>query len=672
MGGQISGGNGGASEYLAGGGGDGLVLSTGTVTVGSQAIIRGGAGGTAGNTVSGTATRGGAGGAGLSIGSGSVMNAGLIEGGSGGTVSLAGAQPGVAGAALLAGNNTTVTNKGTLTSGTDAVIFEGHNNTLTLWQGSTTTGSVRFQGAGNTLAIGSDFNRATAQVLVTGSVDFGGGIFAVRLASSQADHLTATGSATLTGATVKVSTGAGSYNTSTLYPILRAEGEFNNTRFASVSADLAFLTPTLIYSADDKDVTLKFIVKQVPPVTNPGNPPAAGGGNPVPPPTRPIRFADLVFSRNGVATANAVDSMPASHEVYRHALNLPNGAPPSFFSTLSGETHASAVSALQGVSSQARSVPLAQLRANLGAGLRPGVPTAAAGVSDAAPAASALPASNAQPAWTQVVGNWQRLGATGDTAAVRQHTGGVFAGADGALGRGWRLGGALGYTDSNLRTDGVDAKTNVSSYSAIVYGGKAFGVGPGKLSVMLGAAYSWHDISTQRRIAVGGLDQTLRAGYGASTTQVFTELGWTLKAGDTLTLEPYAGVAWAGQRTRAFSESGGSAALSGASRTNNTTTTTLGLRARQELMWGATKGAVTGGLGWRHAFGDVTPTSRMAFDAGDTFTVAGAPIARDAVLVEAGLDAAIGRNATVGLSYAGQFGSRNQDHSSTLSWRWAF
>lgn len=317
-------------------------------------------------------------------------------------------------------------------------------------------------------------------------------------------------------------------------------------------------------------------------------------------------------------------------------------------------------------------MPLAQLRANLGAQLRPGAPTAAAGISDAVPAASALPGSTAQPAWAQLVGNWQRLGATGDTAAARLHTGGVFAGADGALGSGWRLGGALGYTDSNLRTDGIDAKTDIASYSAIVYGGKAFDAGPGKLNLMLGASYTWHDISTQRRIAVGGLDQTLRADYGASTTQVFTELGWALPVASTLTLEPYAGLAWAGQRSRAFQESGGSAALSGKSQTDNTTTTTLGLRARQALTLGTFQGALTGGAGWRHAFGDLRPTSKLAFDAGDAFTVAGAPIARNAALLEAGLDATVGRNATIGLSYAGQFGSGNQDHSATVAWRWAF
>ena len=620
-------------------------------------LVRGGSGGAFLLSI------GGVGGSGVSIGYGQVNNEGQIFGGQGA----------VGGAALRAGSNVSVDNRGTMAagartdplSGTDAaIVFEGTDNTLTLWQDSTTTGDVRFEGARNRLALGS--NSGVAAVTVNGALDFGTqGVYVVRATPIAADLLSITGSAKLTGATVQVNAAPGAYAENNTYPILHAGGTFNGTRFAAVNANLAYLAPSLAYSANDQDASLTLMRRQVPPQTGPGTQP----GNP---PLRPIRFADLVTGRNAIATANAVDSLPANHEVYRNALTLPNGAPPSYFSALSGETHASAASALQGLSGQARSVPLAHLRANLGAGFSPGAPTAAAGTSDAGPAASTLPGSNAQPAWAQLVGNWQRLGATSDTAAVRLHTGGVFAGADGAIGSGWRLGGALGYTDSNLRADGVDAKTDISSYSAIVYGGRAFDVGPGKLNLTLGAAYTWHDISTQRRIAVGGLDQTLRANYGASTTQVFTEFGWAMQAGDALTLEPYAGLAWAGQRSFAFQESGGSAALSGASQTDNTTTTTLGLRARQALTLGTFQGTLTAGAGWRHAFGDVNPTSQLAFDAGNAFTVAGAPLARNAALLEAGLDAKIGVNTTVGLSYAGQFGSGNQDHSATLAWRWAF
>lgn len=653
--GRVLGGNGGSGGVYGGNGGDAVVLTSGQITVGAQAQIVGGNGGDAYlpmDPFSLGPTYAGSGGNGISIGSGSVVNHGSVQGGA-------------AGAALLAGDNTVVINKGIFASADNAVVFQGKNNSLTLWQDSTTTGNVIFQGSQNTLALDND--AGPARVTIGGNLDFGTrGIYAVRATPVAADSLVVTGEAKLNDAIVTVTAAPGAYAANTRYNILQASG-FRGTRFGSVTADLAYLTPSLSYSADSKTAYLTLSLKQAPVQADPdGN---IQGGSPS---TRPIRFADLVAGKNAIATANAVNSMPASDEVYRYALTLPNDAPQSFFSTLSGEAHASAASALQGLSGQARSVPLTQLRANLGAGLRPGVPTAAAGISDAAPASATLPTSNARPAWAQLVGNWQRLGGTNDTVAARLHTGGVFAGADGATGSGWRLGGALGYTDSNLRTDGVDAKTDISSYSAIVYGGKAFDAGPGKLNLMLGAAYTWHDISTQRRIAVGGLDQTLRADYGASTTQVFTELGWALPIGNALTVEPYAGLAWAGQRSRGFQESGGSAALSGSSQTDNATTTTLGVRARQTLTLGTFQGTLTGGAGWRHAFGDLRPTSKLAFDAGDAFTVAGAPIARNAALLEAGLDATVRRNATIGLGYAGQFGSGNQDHSVTLAWRWAF
>ncbi|MFY3570817.1 autotransporter outer membrane beta-barrel domain-containing protein, partial [Achromobacter ruhlandii] len=410
------------------------------------------------------------------------------------------------------------------------------------------------------------------------------------------------------------------------------------------------------------------VVDTTPPVVPAPVAPGAGGGAP----SESIRFADLLAGRNAIAAANAIDGLPDGHELYRHALNLPEGAPQAYFSALAGELHVSVRHALPGLDATIRSVPLAHLRANLSAGLRPGEPTAAAGLSDAAPAASTLPAARARPVWAQLIGNWQRHDATDDTAAVRLRTTGLFVGADHAVGAGWRLGGALGYTDSQLRTDGTAARSGIDSYSALAYGGKAFEAGPGKLNLMLGVSHTWHHIDTRRRVAVGGLDQTLRASYRAGATQVFTELGYTLAAEGGLALEPYAGLAWAGLRSRAFQESGGSAALSGTRQATHTTTTTVGLRARQALELGTVQGSVTAGAGWRRAFGDLRPTSTLAFDTGSAFTVTGAPIARNAALLEAGLQAQTGRNATVALDYAGQLGAGNRDHSATLSWRWAF
>lgn len=71
-----------------------------------------------------------------------------------------------------------------------------------------------------------------------------------------------------------------------------------------------------------------------------------------------------------------------------------------------------------------------------------------------------------------------------------------------------------------------------------------------------------------------------------------------------------------------------------------------------------------GMIGWRHAFGDVAPLSTMRFaGAGDAFTIAGVPIARDAAVIEAGLDYAITPGATLGVTYGGQFGSGVTDQS---------
>ena len=53
------------------------------------------------------------------------------------------------------------------------------------------------------------------------------------------------------------------------------------------------------------------------------------------------------------------------------------------------------------------------------------------------------------------------------------------------------------------------------------------------------------------------------------------------------------------------------------------------------------------------------------------FTVAGVPVDRDALVAEAGLDWQASEALSLGVSYAGQIGSRAQDHTlkGNLVWR---
>ncbi|WP_082578752.1 autotransporter domain-containing protein [Achromobacter sp. Root565] len=442
----------------------------------------------------------------------------------------------------------------------------------------------------------------------------------------KSDRVNVTGTANLAGSVVHVGEG-GTYAPSTSYTILSA-GNLNG-HFDSLSSNLAYLQPTLSHQGNDVVLTVDMKTVPTEPDSKPTNP---GNGG-----TRPIEFADLAVTSNQRSAANAVQTLPKTSSLYSRVLNLPNGAPAGVFADLSGESFGSSVGAMQNVSNNVASLPTAQLRANMNAGFVPGPPTAQVGRGDA----SMLPRSNAQPLWAQAFGNWRTM--------------------DG-----------FGYTDSRITVDDRSAKSDVNSYSAIFYGGKSFEVGSGKINFTAGLAYTWHDIDSKRNINAAGQYQELKADYSASTGQVFTDVGYAIPLNDRVTLEPFFGADFSDLRTRGFSESGGDAALSGKSSTNNVGTTTLGLRAQTTFDVKDTAGRLRGMLGWRHAYGDVNPEATMSFDGSQPFTVAGNPLARDAAVMEVGVDLAMSKNATLGLAYSGQFGDGNRQNTGTVNVSWRF
>jgi outer membrane autotransporter protein len=114
----------------------------------------------------------------------------------------------------------------------------------------------------------------------------------------------------------------------------------------------------------------------------------------------------------------------------------------------------------------------------------------------------------------------------------------------------------------------------------------------------------------------------------------------------------------------------GAAALTAKGQSTDTTFSTLGLHmSRGEEGSGL---RLSGTAAWRHAFGDVTPGAAMAFvgqasaaqasASSSTFTVQGVPIAKDAAVLEAGLEYQVSDKLSIGASYNGQFGSGAEDH----------
>ncbi|RXN86195.1 autotransporter outer membrane beta-barrel domain-containing protein [Achromobacter aloeverae] len=387
------------------------------------------------------------------------------------------------------------------------------------------------------------------------------------------------------------------------------------------------------------------------------------------------KLADFLTTPNQKSTAAAVDALPASHPVRQAALDLlamDPSALASFTNTVSGELHPTVEAGMRASIDTQRELPLARLRASVHGRPEPGAYTADAGLGDAEPLADVLPSTAKRPVWAQIVGNWQNLGGRAHSAKGRQNSAGVFMGADAAVGDGWRMGGALGYMDSRLSVPSLRSSATMASYSAIVYGGKAIPAGPGAIHLALGGAYTWHDVRTRRRVSGGGLDQQLRGDYAANTVQLFSELGYDTPVTPELTVQPYAGLSYSDYRRRAFTERGGSAALSGRRQRGDTTTATVGVRGAQALKLGRHEALATGALAWRRNAGNLRTRASLSFDAGDSFTVTGAPVARDSVLVETGFQVRVGKSTAVRVDYAGQFGGGARDHTASVNLTWRF
>jgi outer membrane autotransporter protein len=175
-----------------------------------------------------------------------------------------------------------------------------------------------------------------------------------------------------------------------------------------------------------------------------------------------------------------------------------------------------------------------------------------------------------------------------------------------------------------------------------------------------GAAYTWQDVSTGRSVNFAGFGDSPSASYNAGTAQIFGDLGYRIDAAR-YAFEPFVNVAYVRQRTDSFAEDGGAAALHSPGDRSDVTFSTLGTRVSTTIKLGSTEGRLRGSLGWRHAFGDDAPVSSLTFQGGGSeFAVAGVPLARDAAVVEAGLDMSLSKSAVLGVNYSGQFaGSSN-------------
>ncbi|WP_156433482.1 autotransporter-associated beta strand repeat-containing protein, partial [Bradyrhizobium retamae] len=389
-----------------------------------------------------------------------------------------------------------------------------------------------------------------------------------------------------------------------------------------------------------------------------------------------VSFADLASTPNQKAVASALESTAASHPLWQQVVGASEAQARAAFTSLSNASiHANAAGVLSEQSQYLRDAVTGRLRQDFAYG----TPLAQAGNAlsyadetlrnayaslpfyKAPPAAAAPRPAQVYSVWAQALGSQGTLNGDGNAAKTDHSLGGVISGLDVTFNGTWRVGLAGGYSHSSFRSPDIAASGSSDSYHIAAYGGGQFGA----WGLRGGASFSWNDMLTSRQVAVVNVVDTQRGDYALKTTQVFGEVGYTyaFRAG---ALEPFLNLAYV--RVDGGVNELGLAAMTG-SATLDTAYTTLGLRGATALTQTLT---ARGTLGWRHAFGDVTPLATLAFQSGSPFALAGSPIARDALVAEAGLDYAVGANASLGISWAGQFADRSHNNMVKGSFSWRF
>ncbi|WP_274423229.1 autotransporter domain-containing protein [Chelativorans sp. YIM 93263] len=501
--------------------------------------------------------------------------------------------------------------------------------------GSGTIGS----GAGSSVTVATGGSLSPGNSIGTLTVD-GDLIFAAgsRLAVEvnpegwESDLVAVTGTATLNGGAVAHIGANGNYDLRSTYTVLSA-GELDGA-FESVTSDFAFLNPDLIYDYDAGTVDLKLARND-------------------------IDFASTALTRNQIATAGGIESIGivAGHSVYDAIAQLADDDDliHASFDALSGEIHASAQTALIEDSRFVRNAANDRIRAAFATAAASYAPVLAYGPGDTPVLVSA---DHGGPVfWSHGFGSWGSTDSDANAAELDRSSGGLLIGADSLVGD-WRVGLLAGYSHSSFDAQDRASSGASSNYHLGLYGGTEWG----NLAFRTGAAYTWHDIETSRSVSIPGLTDNLSADYTAGTFQAFGELGYGLDLGTDTRLEPFVNLAHVNLHTNGSTEQGGAAALSVESGTTGVTFTTLGVRGEHNVALGTVDATLRGIIGWRHAFGDTTPESIHAFSAGDALTIAGAPIARNSAVIEAGLDLNLTPEATFGFSYQGQIASDAYDH----------
>ncbi|WP_157223638.1 autotransporter domain-containing protein [Caulobacter sp. AP07] len=455
-----------------------------------------------------------------------------------------------------------------------------------------------------TLHVAGDFTFATgsvyqAEVLPTGEHDLiaVGGVTTIQ-----------------TGATVQVLAGgtASQYARLSQYGIVTSAGGITG-KFSGVTSNMAFLTPSLTYSANA--IRLNLLRND-------------------------IRFASFATTRNQVGVANAAEALGLGKTVYDSLVIQSAAGSAQGYDALDGQIHADVSTLL--VSGAERLRAAVQGRA-------------------------ALPAE-AVGGWGDVLAGWNRVDASAGAAGVKANTSGLVVGGDTLLGA-TRVGLAAAYGEGRATITARGSQAESTSGELAAYAAST--LGPVRASV--GGGYAWSSIDTTRAVFFPGAQDRVKGKYDARTAQLFAQVSVPLTVGPAA-IEPFVSGAYLSVKSDDLTETGGFAALNVQGGTRELGVVDVGVKLKTDLGVGATTVLrPRASIAWRMTTGDLTGETSNAFAGGATrFVVTGAKYGAGAVALQLGADLVSGDKARFGVTYDATYGDRYQSQTIRAGGSWRF
>jgi outer membrane autotransporter protein len=489
-----------------------------------------------------------------------------------------------------------------------------------------------------------------------------------------------------------------SYKTGQSYRILTSDGGIDG-QFASAVSKSAFLDVALNHSANAVDLTIaqKDTGGENPGGENPGgenpggenpggenpggenpggenpggenpggenpggeNPGGENPGGENPGSGKPGIFQTVAESGNQWNTAGALSTLAQSGPslaLYNSLLLLSAPEAREAFNQLSGEVYPSMQSNLIAGSTQLFNVLNQRMLRLFDNDSLPIPPLAMSLVQPAQAQNSGV--------WGQTFSSWGKNSGNGNVGKLDGNTTGFLLGADRKLAdHNVRIGCYFGYSRGDYDVDSRRSKADTDNYHLGLYA-----AGQQDAFSLRGAlGYTWHKIEGKRNVDFSGFSDRLKSDYDANSLLAFTEAGYRFGQPE-MNGEPFINLSYIRLHTDSFQESGGAAALSVRNETMNTFYSTLGVRGVTELPKNV---SLYGSLGWQHAYGDKSTSSRMAFAGSDAFVTQGQAVDDNVMVGDIGVSVKLSRAATLDVGYQGQFGADTRVNSVNANLRWSF